>query len=119
MKLPIILRADDGITWWPDAVALQHSIESPDIEAGIYSAWDSQGQILEVAPLWPVFRRRFFGMESVDVSPGKLIETGIYNPEDLKMAILDHLSETPSPAPDNFLDLPAAVNLLCQNQQAR
>ena len=117
MKLPIILRADDGVSWWPDAVTLQLSIESPDIEAGIYSAWDSLGQVLEVVPLEPVLRGRLFGIESVRVSPGRLIETGVYSPDDLRTVIFDHLSEISS-VPDCTLDLPSAVDLLCLSQQA-
>jgi hypothetical protein len=119
MKTPIILRADDGVSWWPVPHQLELSIESPDIEAGLYSAWDAQGQILEVVPVEPVRRGRFFGIETVSVSPGRLVETGTYRPDELTIVIQEHLADVlPSP-PFSGLDLATALNLLCQSQPSR
>ena len=119
MKPPIILRADDGVSWWLDPEKLQLSIESPDIEDGIYSAWDAQGQILEIVPVEPVVRRRFLGIETVSVSPGRLIETGTYRPGELTKVIQDYLSDVFPSLPATTLDLSTALNLLCQSKQSR
>ena len=116
MKPPIILRADDGISWWLDSTKLQCSIESPDIEAGLYSAWDAQGQVLEVVPVEPVVRRRFLGIESMSVSSGRLIETGVFRPDELTAVIYEHLTDTLPSLPAPQLDLTAAMTLLCQSQ---
>jgi hypothetical protein len=116
MKLPIILRADDDLTWWLDPAKLQCSIESPDIEAGLYSAWDSQGQVLDVIPVEPVVRRRFLGIESVSVSPGRLIATGVFRPHELTTIIQTYLWEVFSTPPAKELDLSTALSLLYESQ---
>jgi hypothetical protein len=118
MKTPIILKADDGVSWWPDPALLQCSIESPDIEEGLYSAWDAQGQVLEVVPVMPVVRRRVLGIESVSVSSGKLIETGLFRPEELTTVILTHLLDVSPSPPAKGLDLTTVLSLLCQSQRS-
>lgn len=115
---PIILQANDGISWWRDPFKLQCSIESPDIEAGLYAAWDSQGQVLDVVPVAPVVRSRFLGIETVSVTSGRLIETGAFCPDDLRTAILDHLSDVLPSSHETPTDLSAAVDLLCHTQPA-
>lgn len=119
MKPPIILRADDGVSWWLDPQKLQRSIESPDIEAGIYSAWDAQGQILEVVPVEAVKRSRFLGIEAVSVSPGRLIETGTFCPDELTAVINDHLSDMLPSQPATAFDLSTALEQLCKSQASR
>jgi hypothetical protein len=116
MKTPIILKADDGVSWWRDPHKLEISIESPDIEAGLYSAWDAQGQLLAVVPVEPVTRGWFFGIETVSVSPGRLVETGTFRPDELTTVIQGHLADALPSQPFSGLDLTTALNLLCQSQ---
>jgi hypothetical protein len=116
MTPPIILHADDGISWWRDPLQLQQSIESPDIEAGIYTAWDALGQVLRVLPMAPAVRSTFPCLASASVTCGKLVETGKFRPEDLRSAIFQHLFETQPSIPPSDMDLQATVALLCEVQ---
>ncbi len=118
MKLPIILLADDGVTWWPEPRLLETSVESPDIEDGIYyTAWDSEGQILELKASLPVSRKSFLGLSSVSVSPGVLRETGNYEPEKLRSVILAHLKDR-LPSSNTVGDLASVLVQLCREQPA-
>lgn len=112
MHLPVILRADDGISWWSDSRSLELSLESPDIEDGMYSAWDALGQVLRVLPLEPVKRGRFFGLKTVTVTSGRLAETGEYDSGQLVVAIHEHLSDRFPSIPLSGMNLEATVGLL-------
>ena len=91
MKFPIILQADGGITWWPTVELLQNSLESPDLKAGIHAVWDAEGQILGLTVAHPVSRSSFSGIPTVSISPGVLIESGKYEPDQLRSAVVAHL----------------------------
>lgn len=117
MKYPIMLRSDDGITWWKDAAKLEEYVESPDIEAGIYKAWDAQGQILKLSPKTPVTRGSFLGFETVSISSGSLSETGEFDPDGLSGAIARHLQAFFLHYEKNIPpDLESTLALLCQLQ---
>ncbi|GEP46102.1 hypothetical protein [Brevifollis gellanilyticus] len=116
MTSPIILRADDGVSWWRDPARLALHLESPDIEAGLYSAWDADGQVLQVLPLHPTVRKPFLGMATLSVTAGRLVETGIYRPDELQEVIREHLTEVLPSMPDDVPDLRAAIKMLCQSQ---
>lgn len=116
MTSPIILRADDGISWWRDPARLALHLESPDIEAGLYSAWDADGQVLQVLPLHPTVRKPFLGIETLSVTAGSLVETGTYRPDELQEVIREHLTEVLPSMPDDMPDLRAAIEMLCQSQ---
>lgn len=91
MKTPLILRADDGISLWATASQLEMYVESPDIERGIYTAWDAEGQILQLSPADPVSHGSFLGIRSVSVSCGILTGTGRYDPETPRALIAAHI----------------------------
>ncbi|WAC19748.1 hypothetical protein OVA24_21245 [Luteolibacter sp. SL250] len=117
MILPIIVKADDGVKWWMDPVAAGGAMESPDIEAGIYSAWDSRGQMIHIGPMDDGGNQprnaKFMGIWSHDVTCGKLLGSGIQEPEALRQVILFHLTERLSANVSMDMSLAAAVDLLC------
>jgi hypothetical protein len=93
MKSPILLQGDDGLSWWNDANRLARHVESPDIEDGVYTVWDAEGQVLTLTAATPVERRSFFGIHSVSVSPGVIKETGRYEPNILYSVIAFHVKD--------------------------
>ena len=118
MKSPILLRADDGLSWWSDADSLAAYVESPDIEEGIYTAWDADGQVLILAPAAPVVRKSFSGLRSVSVSPGVISETGCYEPDVLHAVIASHIKDVWSYIEEVPADLCGIVQVLCSLQPA-
>ena len=119
MKAPIILRADDGLSWWSDPGKLGLALESPDIEDGIYHAWDAEGQILKIAPLRPVVHRSFFGLRTVSVSPGVVSGTGLYEPDVLQAVLAEYIADMGCPTEDIPKDLDSAVERLCRQKPSR
>ena len=112
MKTPILLRADDGLTWWRNSGNLESYVESPDIADGIYSAWDAEGQRLNLEAA----RKSFFGMSTV--SNGVLSDSGSYEPEYLHSVITSHIKDVYDQAGDLPKDLPSVIALLCRLQPA-
>ena len=118
MKAPIILRADDGISWWKDAASLECYVESPDIEDGIFTVRDTEGQVLNLSPLIPVKRGRLFGLRTVSVSPGVISETGQYESEILHALIAAHIRGVWHYNGHIPEGLPSILELLCRLQPA-
>jgi hypothetical protein len=116
MKLPIFLQADDGVTWWTDLASLESSLESPDIEAGLYKAWDSDGQRVRIAPVLPVTRSSFFGLQSMSVSCGKVSPSGVFEQDTLCAVLIAHIKDACGCGMELPKDLPALVELLCRLQ---
>ncbi len=118
MKLPIILQADDGVTWWPEPGMLEISVESPDIEDVNYAAWDAEGQVLEITAAQPVSRRSFIGISTVSVSSGALTETGKYEPDQLRSVIIAHLENRTTSTNIEGEDLASLLACFCRDQPA-
>lgn len=116
MTLPIILRADDGLSWWTDLHKLELALESPDIEAGVYLAWDAHGQVLQVVSCAPVKRGSILGVQTVNVVSGRLVETGIFSPDDLRSVIHSWLLEQHPSTSCSEADLASTLALLCSTQ---
>jgi len=119
MKTPIILKADDGISWWTTASQLESWIESPDIEEGIYTAWDAEGQILELSPVEPVRHGSFLGIRTVSISCGKITETGRYDCDSPRVLIAAHIQKYLNCHDEIPKDLDSIVALFCRLEPAR
>lgn len=116
MRTPIFLQADDGLTWWTDLPALASSLESPDIEAGIYQAWDADGQRLSIAPVVPVKRGRLLGFPSASISCGNVSASGVFEQDALCGVLAAHLRDACDYSAEPPGDLPELINLLCRLQ---
>ena len=117
MKTPIILRADDGLSWWNDADWLRSSIEPQDIKDGIYTAWDSAGQALALTREITREKWSLFGRARLITEPEYgIFETGRHEPHVLHAVIASHVTDVWNYQGDIPADLPSIVFLLCRLQ---
>jgi hypothetical protein len=116
MKAPIILRADDGLSWWRDAGALERFVELPEIEEGIYTVWDSEGQALDLSPATQDVRKSFLGLRTGSTPEGVITETGRYEPEILHAVIAAHIKDVWKYKGEIPEELCRIVHLLCRLQ---
>ena len=117
MKTPIILRADDGLSWWNDAKNLSSFVETPEIEAGTYTIWDADGQILDLSIAEPA-KKTFLGLKFTSGAQGEITETARYEPDVLHAVIANHIQEVWKYKGEIPEDLIAIVHLLCRLQPA-
>lgn len=102
---PVILIADDGVHWYQSPSALGLALESPDVNAGIYTAFDATGRKLELRCPPDNQAGHYFGM--VDIHPVTVHEGKVCDAPTLKAAIIDHLARTQNTV------LPADASLAC------
>lgn len=106
---PLIMKADDGVYWYESAQDLERDVESPDIEEGIYTVWDAEGQVLNLQLYEPVKK----GWLSVSVSQGVVKTTGEYEVEAMRNAIAQDLGVDANSLPK---DVPALVKHFCSTK---
>jgi hypothetical protein len=87
---PIILIADDGVRWYRSLTALAEAIESPDVNAGIYMAFDASGLKLDIR--CPNEHRSESFFRSVPVHPITIHDGATRDIDTVKSAIIEHLT---------------------------
>lgn len=87
---PIILVADDGISWYQTTADLERDLESPDVNAGVYQAFDATGLRLQLQ--CPPNRSTTWFSFGVDVEPVTVGSGTVHDPQSLELALRDHLT---------------------------
>lgn len=99
---PLIMKAEGGVYWYESAQDLERDVESSDIEEGIYTVWDAEGQVLNLQPYEPV-KRNWLGW--VSVSQGVLTATGKCDIEAMRNAIAYYLEVDVNALPEDASEL--------------
>ncbi len=101
MKPPIFVVASDGELLAFDSPARAEGfVESIDVEDGEYlDSFDSEGRLLALEVERPSVRRKFLGLESIELTPVRLVEKESQpsHVEDLKSALLGALARVGPP----------------------
>jgi hypothetical protein len=101
VKPPIFVVGSDGDLLAFDSPARAEGfVESIDVEDGEYlDAFDSEGRLLALEVERPTVRRKFFGIESVELTPVRLVEkeSRANHAGDLKSALLGALARVGPP----------------------
>ncbi|GAA5497130.1 hypothetical protein Rhal01_03320 [Rubritalea halochordaticola] len=108
---PLIMKADDGVYWYESAQDLGRDVESPDIEEGIYTVWDAEGQVLKLQLCEPLKK----GWFSRSISKGVITATGKYDVEAMRTAIAQGLEVDVNSLPE---EAPALVKRFCSSKPA-
>ena len=113
---PIILIADDGVHWFRSVADLAEDLESPDVNNGIYAAFDSTGLILELQCSPNKRQSRLF--TSTDVHSVTVRDGTVNDAPALKAALLDHIAGLHKVTLSNDASLSSIIDRLTRLQMA-